>query len=92
MKPRQTIDRSFVRLIAYKRFITAGLSYAAAIGLSIATAYHGGAPPLQLAVALVVFAGGGTWALRDGLRLRRELRAPTVSAADASSSASSPAS
>jgi hypothetical protein len=81
----QTIDRSFVKLITYKRFITAGMSYAAAVGLSVAVAMHGSAPVLQLAAALVIFVGGGTWALRDGLRLRRELNA---SAAGASSSAS----
>ena len=83
----QTIDRSFVRLITYKRFITAFLSYGAAIGLTIAVAVHGTAPLFQLAAALVIFIGGGTWALRDGLRLRRELNA--VSAAAASSASSS---
>ena len=89
MPPRpQTIDRSFVKLITYKRFITAGLSYAAAIGLSVAVAVHGSAPALQLAAALVIFIGGGTWALRDGLRLRRELNAaPSAASSSASSSA-----
>lgn len=79
----QKIDRSFVKLITYKRFTTAALSYAAAIGLTVAVTVHGSAPPLQLALALVIFVGGGTWALRDGLRLRRELNA---SSGDASSS------
>jgi hypothetical protein len=89
MPPRpQTIDRSFVKLITYKRFITAGLSYAAAIGLTIAVIVHGSAPALQLAAALVIFVGGGTWALRDGLRLRRELNAG-VSRASSSSVSSS---
>ena len=84
----QTIDRSFVRLITYKRFITATLSYAAAVGLTIAVVLHGSAPVFQLAAALVIFIGGGTWALRDGLRLRRELNAvPSASASSASSSA-----
>lgn len=83
---RQTIDRSFVKLITIKRFITAGLSYAAAIGLTIAVIAHGGAPAFQLAAALVLFVGGGTWALRDGLRLRRELNAPRASSGGASSS------
>ena len=64
----QKIDRGFVKLIAYKRFSTAFLSYAAAIGLTIAVVMHGGAPALQFALALVIFIGGGTWALRDGLR------------------------
>ena len=80
----QTIDRSFVKLITYKRFITAGLSYAAAIGLTIAVAVHGSAPAFQLAAALVIFVGGGTWALRDGLRLRRELSAASSSSASSS--------
>jgi hypothetical protein len=81
MPPRpQTIDRSFVRLITYKRFITAGLSYAAAVGLTIAVIAHGSAPAFQLAAALIIFIGGGTWALRDGLRLRRELSASSSSA------------
>lgn len=87
MRPR-TIDRSFVKLIAYKRFITAGLSYAAAIGLSIAVAMHGSAPALQLAAALVIFIGGGSWALRDGLRLRRELNAAAATASSSSASSS----
>jgi hypothetical protein len=84
MQPGQTIDRSFVRLITYKRFITAALSYAAAVGLSIATAFHGGAPAIQFAAALVIFVGGGTWALRDGLRLRRELSASSSEPSSAS--------
>ena len=84
----QKIDRGFVKLITYKRFSTALLSYAAAIGLTIAVVVHGSAPPLQFAAALVIFIGGGTWALRDGLRLRRELNAAsTASSSSASSSA-----
>jgi hypothetical protein len=82
----QKIDRGFVKLVTYKRFSTALLSYAAAIGLTIAVVVHGSAPPLQFALALVIFIGGGTWALRDGLRLRRELNA-SASSSSASSSA-----
>jgi hypothetical protein len=81
----QKIDRGFVKLIAYKRFSTAALSYAAAIGLTIAVVVHGSAPALQFALALVIFIGGGTWALRDGLRLRRELNAASSSASASSS-------
>jgi hypothetical protein len=77
----QKIDRSFVKLIAYKRFSTAILSYAAAIGLTVAVVLHGGAPMIQFALALVIFIGGGTWALRDGLRLRRELTSSSSSSA-----------
>ena len=85
----QKIDRGFVKLITYKRFSTAALSYAAAIGLTIAVVMHGGAPALQFAAALVIFIGGGTWALRDGLRLRRELNAAPASSASSSPSPSS---
>lgn len=81
----QKVDRGFVKLITYKRFSTAALSYAAAIGLTIAVVVHGSAPPLQFALALVIFVGGGTWALRDGLRLRRELNAASASASSSSS-------
>lgn len=81
----QKLDRGFVKLITYKRFSTALLSYAAAIGLTIAVVIHGSAPPLQFALALVIFVGGGTWALRDGLRLRRELNAASASASSSSS-------
>lgn len=70
------VDRSFARVVAYKRIVTGSLSLSAAVLLSIAVALHGGAPPLSFAVALAIFVGGGSWALRDGLRLRRELREP----------------
>jgi hypothetical protein len=84
----QKIDRGFVKLITYKRFSTALLSYAAAVGLTIAVVVHGSAPPLQFAAALVIFIGGGTWALRDGIRLRRELNAAASTAASSSASSS----
>lgn len=70
----QYVDRKFARLLAYKRIMTGSLSLAAAVVLSIATAVHGGAPPLSFGLAIVIFVGGGIWTLRDGLRLRRELR------------------
>ena len=70
----RTVDRSLARMIAYKRLVTGSLSLTAAVALSIATAIHGGAPPFTFALALMIFVGGGLWALRDGLRLRRELR------------------
>jgi len=81
----QVIDRSFVKMIMIKRFITTVLSYAAAVGLSIAVAMHGSAPVLQLAIALVIFVGGGTWALRDALRMRRELKASVTSSSSPAS-------
>jgi len=78
--------RQLARMIAYKRIVTGVLSYCAAIGLTVATIMHGGAPPLYFALAITIFLGGGTWALRDGVRLRRELL--TSAGASASSSAS----
>lgn len=72
---KPTVDRSFARLIAYKRLMTGSLSLAAAVALTVATLVHGGAPPLPYALAMVIFVGGGAWTLRDGLRLRRELGA-----------------
>jgi hypothetical protein len=72
MKPR-TVDRSFAKMIAYKRLVTGTLAISAGIGLIVfavtrqlpmATPFYG---------ALVLFFGGGAWALTDGLRLRREL-------------------
>ena len=73
MKGR-VVDRSFARMVAYKRIVTGSLSLAAAVGLSVAVAMHGSAPPWTFGLALVIFVGGGSWTLRDGLRLRRELR------------------
>jgi acyl dehydratase len=74
MAQPQHVDRSFARLVAYKRIMTGSLSLAASVVLSIAVALHGSAPPLAYAAAMVIFVGGGLWTLRDGLRLRRELR------------------
>lgn len=74
MAQPQQVDRSFARLVAYKRIMTGSLSLTAAVVFSIAVALHGGAPPISFAIAIVIFVGGGIWTLRDGLRLRRELR------------------
>jgi uncharacterized membrane protein len=67
-----TVDRSFARVIAYKRIVTGSLSIACGVVLLVALALHGSPPPVA-AVAVVIFFGGGAWTLRDGLRLRREL-------------------
>ena len=69
----QTVDRSFARMVAYKRIVTGSLSIACGVALIIALAWHGSPPPVA-ALALLIFFGGGAWTLRDGLRLRRELR------------------
>lgn len=68
-----TVDRSFAKLVAMKRIVTGTLSLAAGILLIVGLVAHGSPPPIA-AVALLIFFGGGAWTLRDGLRLRRELR------------------
>jgi uncharacterized membrane protein len=70
---RRTVDRSFARMVAFKRIITGSLSIACGIGLIIALSIHGSPPPVA-GVALLIFFGGGAWTLRDGLRLRREIQ------------------
>ena len=73
MLPR-TVDRSIARMVATKRLITGALALAAGVGLLILAISHGSAPTPALALALLIFFGGGAWTLRDGIRLRRELR------------------
>lgn len=68
----RTVDRSFAKMVAFKRIITGSLSIACGVGLVIALVLKGNPPPIA-ALALVIFFGGGAWTLRDGLRLRREL-------------------
>ena len=70
----RTIDRSIARMIATKRIITGCLGLGAGVGLLAIALRHGGAPTPALGLALVIFFGGGVWSLRDGIRLRRELR------------------
>jgi hypothetical protein len=69
----RTVDRSIARMIAFKRIVTGALSLVCGVGLIIALIAHGHPPPIA-GVALLIFFGGGTWTLRDGLRLRRELQ------------------
>lgn len=68
-----TVDRAFARLVARKRIFTGSLSIACGVGLIVALVLHGSPPPVA-GVALLIFFAGGAWTLRDGLRLRRELR------------------
>ena len=70
-----TVDRSIAKMISMKRIITGALALCAGVGLSIAAYIHGGAPTPGLGLALLIFFAGGGWTLRDGIRLRRELRA-----------------
>jgi len=71
----RTIDRSIAKMIATKRIITGSLALCAGAGLGVAAYLHGGAPTPTLGLALLIFFVGGGWTLRDGVRLRRELRA-----------------
>ena len=71
----RTVDRSIAKMIAMKRIVTGSLALCAGVGLLIAAFVHGGAPTPGLGLALLIFFAGGGWTLRDGLRLRKELRA-----------------
>lgn len=70
----RTVDRSIARMIATKRLITGTLGLVAGVALVVVAVSHGGAPTPAMGLALLIFFGGGAWTLRDGLRLRRELR------------------
>jgi hypothetical protein len=73
----KTIDRAFARLIATKRIATGILSLAAGCAaLAWVVVRHGevGNAKLMFGVFLAITLGGGAWTLRDGLRLRAELR------------------
>lgn len=69
----RTVDRSFARMIAYKRIVTGGVSIACGFGVIVGLTLRGAPPPIAGALAVLIFFGGGAWTLRDGLRLRREL-------------------
>lgn len=73
MIPR-TVDRSIARMIATKRLITGSLGLVGGVVLLVIAIVRGGAPTPGLGLALVIFFAGGAWTLRDGIRLRRELR------------------
>lgn len=82
-----TVDRSFAKLVAMKRIFTGSVSLAAGVAFAVALVWHG-RPPAIAAAGLLIFFGGGAWTLRDGLRLRRELRisgTPAVTRAPAAS-------
>ena len=70
----KTIDRRIAQAIAYKRIATGAVAIAGGVGVILFVASHGGTPPALALLALAIFWGGGGWTLRDGLRLRRELR------------------
>jgi hypothetical protein len=67
------VDRSLARAIAYKRIFTGTAALVGGVVMIGLGMTHAGSTPL-VALAVLIFFGGGAWALRDGLRLRRELR------------------
>jgi len=73
MKMPPYVDRSFAKMIAYKRIITGTLGLISG-GIITFVGYmqDRGFSPL-FAIAILIFVGGGGWALRDGVRLLREL-------------------
>ena len=72
------VDRRFAQMVAYKRLVTGIAGILATVVLGIAVLARGSKVDrhsLVLAgLAAVLFVGGGTWSLRDGLRGLRELR------------------
>jgi hypothetical protein len=69
------VDRRIAKAIAIKRIVTGTMGLSLGVALVVGVYVHGGAPLHLLAAAMLFFVGGGAWALRDGLRLLRELRA-----------------
>ncbi|HEY8078443.1 MAG TPA: hypothetical protein VIF62_30145 [Labilithrix sp.] len=67
------VDRSIAKMIAYKRLITGTLAMIAGCVTTWVGITTQQAMTPQLFLALAIFFGGGAWALRDGIRLRREL-------------------
>ena len=68
------VDRSFARVVAYKRLLTGTLSLVGGGVVTALAVMHGGTPTPLVPLALLVFFGGGAWALSDGVRVLRELR------------------
>lgn len=71
----KTVDRSIVRMVAMKRIATGCSSLIAGAVMIYLTVQHGGGPTPLMGLGLVLLWGGGAWTLRDGLRLRGQLKA-----------------
>jgi hypothetical protein len=70
----KTVDRSIVRMVAMKRIATGCSGLIAGAVMIYLTVEHGGGPTPLLGLGILLLWGGGAWTLRDGLRLRRDLR------------------
>lgn len=70
---QRTVDRSIARIIAVKRLITGTLAISAGVITTVIGITSARPMTPSLFLALMIFFGGGAWALRDGIRLRREL-------------------
>jgi hypothetical protein len=70
---QRTVDRSIAKMIAFKRLVTGTLAISAGLITTYIGITSGRAMTPPLFLALLIFFGGGAWALRDGIRLRREL-------------------
>jgi hypothetical protein len=73
MARARAVERSVVKMVAMKRIVTGSMSLVAGAVLLFLAHQRGASFTPMLAVALLLFWGGGAWTLRDGLRLRREL-------------------
>jgi len=73
MLQQRYVDRSFAKMIAYKRILTGTLGILASVLVTVIAFMQTRPFSLMFALAVFIFAGGGAWALRDGLRLLREL-------------------
>ncbi|WP_394827413.1 hypothetical protein [Pendulispora albinea] len=69
----QYVDRSFAKMVAYKRIVTGTLGLVGGVVLSVVAFMEGRSLSPLFVLGILVFMGGGGWALRDGLRLRRQL-------------------
>jgi hypothetical protein len=78
MQLPKTVDRGFVRFMMVKRISTGAICLVGGVG-AVVFGYtsrhelHGKQWP-HMALLLLICFGGGTWMLRDGLRLRTMLR------------------
>ena len=72
----KTVDRRLAQAIAIKRIATGLVALSFGVALAVLVVRHGGTPSALAWLGVLIFWGGGAWTLRDGLRLRRELRRP----------------